>query len=141
MATPFVFVGRGANNGTRGQVAAEENRGLRHDQICLKVFPSERRCVEVGKHQRGICWIGQRGRIAGFVLPSLKVHCFGGPDAKHDSQYFHTGDSLSQGWVEAGAALLDGAKVETGGVGDGLNVVAGAEVSITSRDRRMLADS
>jgi hypothetical protein len=37
--------------------------------------------------------------------------------------------------------LLDGAKVETGGVGDGLNVVDGAEVSIISRDRRMLAAS
>ncbi len=36
--------------------------------------------------------------------------------------------------------MLDGAKVETGGVSDGLNVVTGAEVGVASRDGRMLAN-
>src|SRR6266403_5380496 len=88
-----------------------------------------------------ILGVGQSRCIASLVLPRLKVHGLGWADAEHDSQNFHVGHPLSQRWIEASAALLDSSKVEASRVGDRLNVIAGSQVVIASRDCRMLADS
>src|ERR1700736_4508051 len=77
-------------------------------------------------------------RIAGFVLPSLKVHCLGWTDAEDDPQNFRVGYSLSKSRVEAGATLLDKAKVEARREGDRLDQVRVVRVSISSGNRRML---
>ena len=56
-------------------------------------------------------------------MPGLEVHGFGRADAEQDPQDHWIGDPLGQGWIEAGAALLDKAEVECRRVGDGLDVL------------------
>ena len=99
--------------------AAKEYGGFGHDQVGLERLPAKRRGIEVGKRQP-IGGVGERRRIAGFVVPRLKVHCFGGAETEQDSQHFRVGDPLSQRWVQAGAALFDKSEVEAGRVGDRL---------------------
>ena len=131
-------VGR-PNDRTWGELPVEEGAGLGHDQVGLVGFPVERRRVEVWKHQAGIGGVGQRGRIAGLVLPGLEVRRLGRPDAKQNAQHVHAGDSLSERRIEAGAALLDERKVKGRCVGDRLYVVGRSQVRIASGNRGMLA--
>ncbi len=49
--------------------------------------------------------VGQRKRIAGLVLPGLKVHGLAWADTQQDSQNFQIGYLLSERGIEAGAAL------------------------------------
>ena len=67
-------------------------------------------------------------RIAGFVLPGLKVHCLGWTDAKYNSQNFRVGYSLSKPRVEAGATLLNKAVVEARRECNRLDQVRGVRV-------------
>ena len=88
-------------------------------------------------------WIGWRTiwvciRIAGLVLPSLKVHCLGGTDAEQDAQNFRVFCPLSELRVEAGATLLDKAKVEARREGDRLDQISVVCVGIRSGNCRML---
>ena len=76
-------------------------------------------------------------RIAGFVLPGLKVHCLGWTDAKYNSQNFRVGYSLSKPRVEAGATLLNKAEVEARRECNRLDQVRVVRVSIISGNRRM----
>src|SRR4029077_4969829 len=107
--------------------APKEYGGFGHDQVGLEPLPAKRRGIEVGKRQT-VGGGAQRRRIASFVVPRLKVHCFGGPDTKQDSQTLRVGDPLSQRWIQAGAALVNKPKVEAGRVGDRLQVLGGTEV-------------
>src|SRR5258707_7882606 len=77
-------------------------------------------------------------RIASLVLPSLKVHCLAWTDTEEDSQNFWVGYSLSKLRVEAGATLLNKAKVEARREGDRLDQVSVVRVSISSGNSRML---
>src|SRR6266576_6409871 len=65
--------------------APKEYGGFGHDQVGLELLPVKRRGIEVGKHQP-VGGVGQRRRIAGFVVPRLKVHCFGWLETEQDSQ-------------------------------------------------------
>src|SRR5258708_9641460 len=49
-------------------------------------------------------------------------------------------DSLGELRIQARASLFDGPKMESGGVGDGLDVLVGHEVVVVAGDGRMLAD-
>src|SRR6266480_5138779 len=99
--------------------APKEYGGFGHDQVGLELLPAKRRGIEVGKRQP-VGGVGQRRRITGFVVPRLKVHCFGGPDTEQDSLRLREADPLRQRWIQTGAALLDKPEVEAGRVGDRL---------------------
>ncbi len=71
-------------------------------------------------------------------MPGLKVRCLDWADTEQDAQNFQIGGSLSQRWVEARAALLDKAKMESRRVGDRLDVVIRGQVAIVSGNRRKL---
>src|SRR6516165_4017523 len=77
-------------------------------------------------------------RIAGFVLPGLKVHCLGWTDAKEDPQNLRVGYSLSKPRVEAGTTLLDKGEVEARREGNRHDQVSVVRVSISSGNRRVL---
>src|ERR1700719_3769472 len=77
-------------------------------------------------------------RIAGLVLPSLKVHRLGGTDAEDDAQNFWVLYPLSKRRVEAGATLLNKAKMEARREGNRVDQVSVACVSISSGNCRML---
>src|SRR4051794_21263513 len=72
-------------------------------------------------------------------MPRLEMHGLGGTDTEQDSQYFVTAYALRQRWVEAGAALLNKAKVEACGVGDGLQMIRRSEITVIAGNRRKLA--
>src|SRR5215472_15153945 len=74
-------------------------------------------------------------RIAGFVLPGLKVHRLGWTDTKEDSQNFRVRYSLSKRRVEAGATLLDKGEVEARREGNCLDQAGVARVRISSGNR------
>src|SRR5206468_1892237 len=103
-----------------------------------EVLASERRCIEI-REDKPVRGVGQRRSIAGLVLPDLKVHRLRRADAEQDAQHLRMGDALRQRWVEARAALLDERKVESGRVGDRLEVVLRGQVSIRARNGRKLA--
>src|ERR1700739_3491293 len=71
------------------------------------------------------------------------MHDFGSADTDKDSQNFQTGYFLSEGCVEAGAALFNITKVKARGESDCLDVVTGvvriAQFIIISWNRRMAA--
>ena len=77
-------------------------------------------------------------RITGLVLPSLKVHCLGWTDTEEDAQDFWILYPLSELRVEAGATLLNKAKVEARREGDCVDQVGVVCVCISSRNCRML---
>src|ERR1700736_3818517 len=68
--------------------------------------------------------IGHRSRVAGFVLPRLKVHYLRTADAEDDLKHFQAGGFLRHPRVKAGAALLNKSKVKPGREGDRLDVIA-----------------
>jgi hypothetical protein len=111
-----------ANDRNDRELSAEEDGGLRHDQVGLEVLPAKGRCIEVRKHQP-IRGIGQSRRIAGLIVPGLKVRCLGRADTQQDTQNFRMGHPLSQRGVEARATLLDKPKMESRRVGDRLEVI------------------
>ena len=119
---------RGPNNRTRLELAAEEWAGLGHDQVALQGF---RRVAgefpEMHLRSGHRIYVGQSQHIAGLVHPSLKVSGLGGPDAKQNAQDFDMGDPLCQRRIEAAAALLNGAEMESGGEGNRLEVVGDVE--------------
>ena len=96
------------------ELAIEEDRRLGHDQVGLRRLTVG---VQVGEDQT-IRRVGERRRVAGFVVPGLEVHDLGAPDAEQDPQHLGMGDPLGELRVEAGAALLDEGEVEAGRVGD-----------------------
>src|SRR5205807_1648641 len=59
-----------------------------------------------------------------LILPGLKMHDFRTTDTDENSQNFQTGYLLSEGRVEAGAALFNKAKVESGRESNRFDVVA-----------------
>jgi hypothetical protein len=71
-------------------------------------------------------------------MPRLKVHGLRGTDTEQDAQHFQIADPLSQRWVEASATLLNKPKVESGCVGDRLEVVLRGQVGIGSGNGRKL---
>src|SRR5258708_8554681 len=77
-------------------------------------------------------------RIASLVLPSLKVHCLAWTDTEEDSQNFWVGYSLSKLRVEAGATLLNKAKVEARREGDRLDQGGVVRVTISLGNTRTL---
>src|SRR4029077_11229213 len=72
-----------------------------------------------------------------LVLPSLEVHCLGWANTEHDSQDFRIGHPLSQGRIEAGAALFNKRKVEPCREGDRVDKVGVVRISISSGNCRM----
>src|SRR6202171_2153398 len=68
--------------------------------------------------------IGHRSRVAGLILPRLKVHYLRTADAEDDLKHFQAGGFLRHPRVKAGAALLDKSKVKPGRKGDRLDVIA-----------------
>ena len=131
IAAPRVSVGRMIE--TIGNVRLRNMVGSGMIRLVWNPSPPNGGALRSGNDQP-IGGVGQRRRIAGFVVPRLKVHCFGGPDTEQDSQHFRVGDPLSQRWIQAGAALLDKSKVEAGRVGDRLQMVRGTEVGVVSRN-------
>ncbi len=123
----------------RWEASAQEDGWLGHDQVGLEFLSAKRGRIEVREHQRGIFRVGQSRCIARFVAPGLKVHCLSGTDAENDAQNIGMGDALSERWIKAGSALLDGSKVEARSIGDCLNVVIRREVVVGPRNGRMLA--
>ncbi len=63
-------------------------------------------------------------------MPRLEVRGLDWANTEQDAQHLQTGDSLSQRWVEAGAALLDIAKMEARCAGDRLDVVLWGQVTV-----------
>src|SRR5271166_6165998 len=86
-----------------------------------------------------ILGIRYRRRIAGFVVPGLEVCDLGSANAEQDAQNFHAGYPLSELWVEAAAALLDGSEVKAGRVGDRLKEVGVQQVVVGSGNCRVLS--
>src|ERR1039457_2816086 len=125
------------------ELSVEEGRGLGHDQVGLEVLSAKGRGVQVGEGYvytgDGIHGIGYVWCVAGFVGPRLEMHNRGSADAEHDAQGFQARYPLRQFRVKAAAALLDGAEVKTGRVGDRLKEVRVFQVIVSPRDRRMLA--
>ncbi len=113
--------------------AAKEYGGFWHDQVGLELLAAKRRGIEVGKHQP-VGGVGQWRRIAGFVVPRLKMHCLGGPDTEQDSQRLIMGDPLGERRVQACTALLDEPEVEARRIGDRLQVVRRSKVAVVSRN-------
>jgi hypothetical protein len=68
------------------------------------------------------------------------VHDLAAADAEQDPKHLLTGDPLRQRGVEACTALLDEGEVETGRIGDRLQVVAIVDIAVIAGNRRMLAD-
>ena len=79
--------------------------------------------------------------IPSLVVPGLEVTDLSATDAEHNAQNFHVGHPLRQFRVKTCSTLLDKAKVKARGVGDRLNEVRIAGVSISSGYRRMLPNS
>src|SRR3954452_3406663 len=124
----------GADDRDGRELALQEGRRLRHDQVGLGELAVG---IQVREHQLAV---GQRRRVPGFVVPGLEMHDLAATDAEQDAQHLPVGDALCQRGVEAGATLLDERKVEAGRIGDRLEVVGIGEVSVGAGDRRMLAD-
>src|SRR6266566_2091402 len=120
-----------ANDRNGRELAAEEDRGLGHDQVGLEFLPTKGSGIQVGKPQP-ISGVGQRRGIACLIVPGLEVRCLDRADTEQDAQHLETGDSLSQRWVEAGAALLDIPEMEARCAGDRLDMVSGGEVTVVS---------
>src|SRR6266436_9549796 len=120
-----------ANDRDGRELAAEEDGGLGHDQVGLECLPAKGSGIEVWKHQ-AIGRVGQRWRVAGLVMPRLEVRGLDWANTEQDAQHLQTGDSLSQRWVEAGAAFLDIAKMEARCAGDRLDVVLWGQVTVVS---------
>src|SRR5579864_8428701 len=91
--------------------------------------------------ERRIAWgpIRVGVRIPGFVLPSLKVHGLGWAYTQDDPQNFGVGYSLSKTRIEAGAALLNKAKVEARRKGNRIDQVRVVRIGIGSGNCRMLS--
>src|SRR5207248_7324315 len=82
------------------------------------------------------------GRIPGLVLPGLNVPDLGTADTKEDPENFQAGYLLRERRVEAGATLLNKAKVKSGRESDRLDMVTGivriAQFGVVSGNGRML---
>src|SRR5215475_2025392 len=128
---------RRPDDGDRRELAIQEDRRLRHDQVSLEVLTAKWWFVEVRKAQPG-SRVGDRWCVAGLVLPHLEVHRLGRSDADQDAKNLDTGDPLSEGWIQAGAALLDRREVESSGVGDELQVGCRCQVLVSSWYRGVL---
>jgi hypothetical protein len=130
MAAPFVWVGRMIE--TIGKLRSRKIVGSGHDQVGLVELAVG---IEVGEGEPG-GWVGERRRVAGFVLPGLEVHDLGAADAEQDPQHLAVSDPLGELGVEAGTGLLDPGEVEAGRVRDRLQVVGRIEVGVAPGDRR-----
>ena len=156
---------RRADDRDRREVFVQKVSRLGHDQVGLQSIPLQGfrvrfalRLSQVSKRNlcarsaRSVVRIRNRKRVAGLVLPSLKVHRFAGPDTEQNSQDFRITDLLSERRVEAGAALLDKREMKTSRERDRLQVggyafgVVAAQrtprgVRIRSGNRRVLPDT
>src|SRR5438876_10267393 len=121
-----------AKDCTGTQVWADEFAGLGHDQVALqRLRLTLRQVFKRNAGPRDGVHVGQGERIAGLVLPSLKVHDLRSADADEDPQNFQTGNLLSERMVETGAGLLDKRKVKPRREGDRLEVGGDAGWRIT----------
>ncbi len=135
MAAFLVSVGRITEQA--GSFRLRKGQGSGMIRLVWKSSPPNGGELRSGKVQ-SVRGIGQGRRIARHVRPGLKVHGLGRADADQNSQYFYAGGPLRHRGVEAVAALFDGGHVEPCGVGNGLDVVVGSQVVISSGDRRKL---
>src|ERR1700751_4856785 len=103
---------------------AEKIRGLRHDKVGLQRLRLIDGKVLEGDGCTGH-WvdISQSQCVAGFVVPGLEVGRLGRANAEQDSQNLDIAHSLSERRVKTCATLLDEGEVESGGEGDGFEVV------------------
>src|SRR5437899_3084190 len=127
-----------ANDRRYRERSAEKRARLGHDQVGLKILPAEGRGIKVWKYQ-AISRVSHSRGIARLVHPGLEVSCLGWADTKQDSQHFRIAYALSQRRIETGATLLNKRKVESGSVGDGLEVVRWPKVGIGSGDPQKLS--
>src|SRR5215472_8003899 len=120
---------RRPDDGDRRELAIQEDRRLRHDQVSLEVLSAKWRLIEVRKAQprRRVCY---RWCVARLVVPGLEMHRLSRPDADQDAKNLDTGDPLSEGWVEAGTTLLDSREMESSGIGDELQVGCRCQVLV-----------
>src|SRR5438105_9945052 len=125
------------NDRTSGKRPTEEWAWLRHDQVGLKVLCIKRRSIKIWKRQ-AVSGVGQRGRIAGLIMPGLEMHCLSGTDADQNPQDLHTRCSLCHGGVKAISTLFDRRKVECRRVGNCLDVFRRVQIGIRSGDCRKL---
>src|SRR5690242_14354896 len=84
---------------------------------------------------------GYRSGIACLVLPSLKVHRLGGADTEHHPQSFRIRYPLSQRWIQAGATLLNKAKVKSRRESDHFEAVGDRAVAQVDGTVRVKDDS
>ena len=129
-----LFCGCWADDGDRTELLAKKQRWLGHDQIGLEFVGGSRGAIigidaTIQIRKRKIT-IGDVGRIACLVVPSLKMHDLRSADAQQDSEHFQIGDLLGQGRIKAAAALLDESKVKSSGAGNRLQVGRWRPVSI-----------
>src|SRR5438067_2414098 len=114
---------------------------LGHDQVRLELLATERSRVEIREGQP-ICGIGEwrqwtRTCIARLVRPCLEVHRLGRADADQDPQHLNTGCSLRHGRIKAVSSLFNCRHMKRCSIGDGLNVLVGMQVGISSGNRCM----
>ena len=130
---------RRPNDRTLWKIPVKKNGRLRHDQICLELFPAEARIVvQVVKNDlRTGHWIdiGQRWCIPRLVVPGLEVGDLRATDAEHDSQHFDVLHALRQGRIEARPALLDRAEVKSRHVGNRLCAIGNTARFSAVRDQ------
>ena len=93
MAAPVVSVGRMIEQ--TGNLRSRKICGFGHDQVGLEVFGVEGWAVQVGEDEP-VGGVGERRRVAGFVLPGLEVHRFRRADAEQDAQHFRFRDALGE---------------------------------------------
>jgi hypothetical protein len=115
---------------------AEEQGRLRHNQVGLEFISNVDASrtiiridanVEVWKRKIAVRYVG---RVACLIVPCLEVHGLAGPNAQQDSQGLQIGYFLGERWVQAGAALFDESKVESGSAGNRLQVVGDSAVRV-----------
>src|SRR4029077_12273128 len=98
--------------------------------------------IEVRKRKIAVGYVGC---VACLVLPSLEVHGPGPADTQKNSQDLQIGYLLSQGRVQAAAALLDEREVESCRVRNRLQMVGDVaiaiqdQIAIVQRNGRMLS--
>src|SRR5206468_10514672 len=112
-----------ANDRNNGKTSIEERARLGHDQGLVEELVLH---LQIRKSHRNTGYRIDRSqgrRIARHIRPGLKMHCFRRANADQDSQHLSTRGSLCPPRVEAGATLFNGRKVESGSIGDRLQVI------------------
>jgi hypothetical protein len=105
-----------------GELSAQKNSRLGHDEIGLEVLPSERGGIQVLERHRHtrhrVDHVGQHLSVACFVVSGLEVTDLRA--AEQDTQHFDIGGALSELQIEARAALFDEAAMKARCIGNRL---------------------